>query len=372
MSADPPPSRSGASQDSPEFVDMIPAKDYDVGNIVPAILQGELGRRQLRERIFHLNQLLNELVESMKAWCNTHGYRRIFVPNIVSTIGACENWKTLFKVNHPESFFHLLTQTGQLFLEGALCETERVWCLTKSFRKERLEDHRHLVEFHLFEIEGAFGFDTLLEEMRALYRHALGRLREWPNPSAKRALGLEADWIEQQRQAEMPEVSYSETIALSKTGAWGDDLREGDEATALLARGGGGPILVTRFPTAIKFFNMAVDAGRPETVLSVDLVLPHSGEAAGGAEREDDYPRLLERLRASGMYRHHLAAGGTHEDFEPYLALIQEHAAPRHSGCGLGLERVIQSLLREADIRLCSVDYLTKMLFAWDALRLPD
>ena len=356
-----------------EFADMLPPEDYDRRNIPAVIRDGGFGREALRSRIMEVNQVFTAVESAFFDYCDKNQFIRTRVPNIVSTIGACENWQTLFKVDHHTSFFHLLTQTGQLFLEGALTKHDRVCCATKSFRKEEMEDERHITEFHLLEIEGAFEFEELLEHMRGIYRRIAQGV--WQSYSADQFADLDVnpEFVRSQIAAEIPAIEYTEVIRMFPDDlTWGDDLTPQQEQLAVQqVTNGESPILVTHFPRAIKFFNMAEVRENPTIVYSVDLILPISGESAGGALRESDGKRLRERLLESDMYRHHISAGGSYDDFKPYMDLIVEGRSPVHSGCGIGAERVIQGLLQAEDIRLCSLDYMNKLLFAWDALKLP-
>jgi asparaginyl-tRNA synthetase len=355
-----------------QFVDMIGRSSYDQRNIAPGLLDGRFTRDSLRQRLTSLNLLFLAVEKGFRSFCHDGHFVETKVPSIVSTIGACENWQTLFKVDYDSSFFHLLTQTGQLFLEGALTHHERVSCIMKSFRREAVEDERHLIEFTLLEIEGAFGFDELLVQMQSLYNRICQSVLDSVPDESVRGLGLDPDYVKSQAGAKIVRVLYSDCLDKGATTlSWGDDLTASHEEAALRANTGGKtPIFVTHFPRAIKFFNMAEDPEDPRLVLSVDLLLPGAGEAAGGAERENNAPRLKQRLKDSAMFGHHLRAGGTWEDFVPYIDLIERNLTPLHSGCGVGAERVIQSLLQERDIRMCSPDYLTRMLYAWDALGL--
>ena len=192
-----------------------------------------------------------------------------------------------------------------------------------------------------------------------------------PRESAD-ALGLDFDYVRSLAASPVIQVPYTTCIesGFAPEIGWGDDLDPGLEQRVLQDIGKGEPILVTRFPKMIKFFNMAEDREDSRSVLSVDFILPIAGEAAGGAQREDDPVRLKQRLLDSAMYDHHIRAGGTCEDFAPYVDMVERKLAPVHSGCGFGTERILQCMLRHDDIRMCSVDYLTRMLYAWDALKL--
>jgi asparaginyl-tRNA synthetase len=92
------------------------------------------------------------------------------------------------------------------------------------------------------------------------------------------------------------------------------------------------PVLVHRYPSAVKAFYMAPDPARPEVALCVDVLAPEGyGEIIGGGERLADYALLLQRID-----EHHLPR----EAFEWYLDLRRYGSVP-HSGFGMGIERVV-------------------------------
>jgi asparaginyl-tRNA synthetase len=129
-------------------------------------------------------------------------------------------------------------------------------------------------------------------------------------------------------------MSYTEAIAyLQQQGtaiAWGDDIG-GDEETVLASRYDR-PVFVHDFPKAIKAFYMKENPDDPRTVLSNDCFAPEGyGEIIGGSQREDDYDRLLARIREQGLDP---AAYGWYLDLRKYGTFV-------HSGFGLGLERTV-------------------------------
>jgi asparaginyl-tRNA synthetase len=79
--------------------------------------------------------------------------------------------------------------------------------------------------------------------------------------------------------------------------------------------------------------------------------LPFSGESAGAAERETEHDRIVSRLKSSDMYQRLIALGGTDEDFAWYLDAHKGKTIPLHSGCGIGVARVMQFILGLDDIR---------------------
>jgi asparaginyl-tRNA synthetase len=145
-------------------------------------------------------------------------------------------------------------------------------------------------------------------------------------------------------------ITYSEAIEILKEFnlKFGDDLKSKHERKLAEMFG---PIFITHYPKEIKFFNMRENDEDPRIVNSVDLILPLAGEAAGGAEREFRYEKLIKRLRESTMFKILVEKGGSEKDFDWYLEFWREHEGTLHSGCGIGVSRVVQSIIGSSDIR---------------------
>ena len=131
-----------------------------------------------------------------------------------------------------------------------------------------------------------------------------------------------------------PRITYREGIAkLQGKGfpvKFGDDLGA-DEETALAAELDR-PLIVSRFPTAIKSFYMQPDPQDPEVVLGLDMLAPEGyGEIIGGSQRIHDLALLERRLEEHKLPR---------EAYEWYLDVRRYGTFP-HSGFGMGLERVV-------------------------------
>ena len=120
----------------------------------------------------------------------------------------------------------------------------------------------------------------------------------------------------------------------------GEDFGGSDETvlTRLFDR----PVMVYRWPAAIKAFYMKRDPEFPDYVKGVDLLAPEGyGEIVGGAEREDDLDLLLGRIKEHDLPK---------EAFEWYLDLRRYGTVP-HSGFGLGLERLLTWITGTRHIR---------------------
>jgi len=273
------------------------------------------------------------------------------VPHVVSVTGACENVNTLYDVDyHGREAF--LTQTGQTALEEMVQGLHKVCTIIHSFRKEDLVDNRHLTEFPLVEFEFRYhpeiedGFEALLDciegTITSMVNYALKTEK-----SSLYHLGADIKRLEK-LQHPFKRISYDAAVKMLGL-KWGDDLKSQHE-TELMKNLGDVPLFVTRYPTAIKFFNMQENNDNPLVVNSADLLLPPGGESVGSAVREHNYESLVRRLDSSEMMRILRTRGKDINDFESYLSVIRDNPIP-HAGCGIGLNRVMQFVLNEQDIR---------------------
>ncbi|MFH0870142.1 MAG: amino acid--tRNA ligase-related protein [archaeon] len=273
------------------------------------------------------------------------------VPHVVSVTGACENVNTLYDLSyHGREAF--LTQTGQTALEEMVQGLHKVCTIIHSFRKEETVDNRHLTEFPLVEFEFRYhpgiedGFEALLsyveETIAGMVDYALKTEK-----SSLHRLGADIGRLER-LQHPFKRISYDKATKMLGL-KWGSDLKSQHE-TELMKNLGDVPVFVTRYPTAIKFFNMQENKDNPLVVDSADLLLPPGGESVGSAVREHNYKSLVRRLDSSEMMRILRTRGKDINDFESYLSVVRENPIP-HAGCGIGLNRVMQFVLNEQDIR---------------------
>ena len=135
-------------------------------------------------------------------------------------------------------------------------------------------------------------------------------------------------------KAPFPRITYDEAMQIlqqrGNPAKWGDDFG-GDEET-ILSSAYNRPLIVHRYPAAIKAFYMQPDPMRPELALGFDMLAPEGyGEIIGGGERVADYDLLLQRLRENNL---------PEEAFGWYLDLRRYGGVP-HAGFGLGLERTV-------------------------------
>ncbi len=259
------------------------------------------------------------------------------------------------KVNYNEDFFGKpvsLTVSGQLNAEIFALAFRDVYTFGPTFRAENSYTARHAAEFWMIEPEIAFAEledDLRLEEdmikyiISAVLEEAPEEMKFLNNFVDK---GL-IERLEGVRNAEFARVSYTDAVKiLEESGAafeykpyWGCDLQTEHERY-LTEKHFGRPVFVTDYPKEIKAFYMRMnDDGK--TVAAADLLVPGIGELCGGSQREERLDVLEARILELGMKP---------EDYWWYLEL-RKYGSVKHSGFGMGFERMIMYLTGIANIR---------------------
>jgi asparaginyl-tRNA synthetase len=145
-------------------------------------------------------------------------------------------------------------------------------------------------------------------------------------------------------QKPFPRMSYDDAVRkLQAKGLpieWGGDFGGPDETT--LSEEFDRPVLVHRYPSAIKAFYMKPDPDRADLALGVDMLAPEGyGEIIGGGERLADLDLLLQRIKEHNLPQ---------EAFEWYLDLRRYGTVP-HGGFGMGIERVVSWICKLDHVR---------------------
>ena len=143
-------------------------------------------------------------------------------------------------------------------------------------------------------------------------------------------------------------ITYTEAVdVLQRSGKefqfpvdrWGIDLQSEHERY-LTEEVFKKPVFVTDYPKEIKAFYMRLNEDG-KTVAACDLLVPGIGEIVGGSQREERHDVLLEKILANGLNR---------QDYWWYLEL-RKYGGVKHSGYGLGFERLIMYLTGVSNIR---------------------
>jgi len=271
------------------------------------------------------------VVKAVRDFLDDAGYTLVDAP--IFTPAACEGTTTLFGVPYFDEGTAYLTQSGQLYSEATAAAHGKVYCFGPTFRAEKSKTRRHLTEFWMVEPEMAYArLDDAITLAEQLVCAVVGRVLETRREELKT---LERDPAKLEKvRPPFPRLHYDDAIKLIQSKGsqtqWGSDFGGTDET--IIAEAYDRPVVVHRFPSAIKAFYMAPDPERPELSLSADALAPEGyGEVVGGGERLADGELLRKRIREHGL---------PEEDFRWYLDLRRYGTVP-HAGFGMGIERVV-------------------------------
>ena len=257
----------------------------------------------------------------------------------VLTPAACEGTTTLFEVDYFSDEKAYLTQSGQLYNEATAAAFGKVYCFGPTFRAERSKTRRHLTEFWMVEPEMAFAnLDDVMNLAERFISNIAARVLEERQEELK---VLERDMAKLELIVPpFPRLHYDDAVKILHEGhargdlemrfEWGGDFGAPDET--YISKQFEKPVMVHRYPAAIKAFYMARDSDRPELALGVDVLASEGyGEVIGGGERATSLEYLEEQIKAHDLPR---------EAFEWYLDLRRYGSVP-HAGFGMGIERCI-------------------------------
>lgn len=296
------------------------------------------------ERQHAIIRIRHAVIKAFRDYLDDQGFTLVDTP--IFTPAACEGTTTLFGVPYFDEGTAYLTQSGQLYSEANAAAHGKVYCFGPTFRAEKSKTRRHLTEFWMLEPEVAFAH---LEDVFALAQNmicfAVGRVLETRRTELER-LGRDVAKLEKIK-APFPWVHYDDAIRIIRekgsTTEWGSDFGGTDET--VLAESFDQPVIVHRFPSAIKAFYMEPDPNDAKYSLSADILAPEGyGEIVGGGERISDPELLLKRLHEHGL---------PEEAFKWYIDLRKFGSTP-HAGFGLGVERFVTWI--------CGIDHLRETI----------
>jgi len=273
----------------------------------------------------------HRIVKAIRDFFDGNGFTLMDPP--ILTPSSCEGTSTLFETEYFDLGKAYLTQSGQLYAEAGAMALGKVYTFGPTFRAEKSKTKRHLTEFWMCEPEVAFA--DLNDDMDLAEEFLEYIVQTVIKDRAEELKVLERDIkFLMNVKKPLPRISYDEAVEiLKKNGSefeYGNDFGAPDET--IISNQFDRPVMVHRYPSAVKAFYMKRDPENPKLALAVDVLAPEGyGEIIGGSQREDNVDLLIERIK-----EHDLPM----KDFEWYLDLRRFGSVP-HSGFGLGLERTV-------------------------------
>lgn len=244
-----------------------------------------------------------------------------------------------------------ITGSGQLHGETFAMAYKKIYTFGPTMRTENSNTKTHANEFWMIEPEVAFcdleGIMNIEEEMlKYIIKYVMDRCP------------LEMDFFDKFVEKGIKEklnkvltskfvrITHHDAITLLKEAKvkwefepeYGEDIAK--EHERYITEYFNGPVFITNWPKDIKAFYMKLNDDN-ETVAAVDLEVPGSGELMGGSQREDDYDKLINRMKELNIPLEGL----------DWYTNLRRFGGCYHSGFGLGFERLIMYLTGIENIR---------------------
>lgn len=266
-------------------------------------------------------------------------------------------------VEYESDFFSKetnLTVSGQLEAESLAMGLGNVYTFGPTFRAENSNTSRHLAEFWMIEPEMAF-YDlndninlaekfikfvlkNLLNECENDLLFLKNRL-EQEDKSKPETERNELNLIERLKfvvDNDFKKITYSDAFEILKNckpnkkkkfkyliDKWGVDFQSEHERY-LVEKYFKRPVVVYDYPAKIKAFYMRMNDDN-KTVRAMDILFPGIGEIVGGSQREERLEVLKSRMNELKI---------DEKELWWYLDL-RKYGTVKHSGFGLGLERLL-------------------------------
>ena len=276
-------------------------------------------------------------------------------------------------LDYSEDFFGKetnLTVSGQLEAESMAMGLGNVYTFGPTFRAENSNTSRHLAEFWIIEPQMAFydlnyNMDLAEKFIQNVIKNIFEKCKddlvflsdrlekeEMSKPKNHRSELSLLERIEFVINNNFKRVTYSDAFEIlrnskpNKKGKfkypvkeWGIDFQSEHERF-LVEKYFKSPVIVYDYPAKIKAFYMRLNDDA-KTVRAMDILFPGIGEIVGGSQREERLDVLNERIEALGIEK---------KELWWYLDL-RKFGTVKHSGFGLGLERLIQFITGMSNIR---------------------
>ena len=245
-----------------------------------------------------------------------------------------------------------LTVSGQLNAETYAMAFRNVYTFGPTFRAEDSNTVKHAAEFWMVEPEICFAdlkddMDLAEDMIKFIFSTVLEKCpeeMEFFNNFIDKTL---LDRLHNVINSDFGRITYTDAIKeLEKANdefefkvSWGIDLQTEHERY-LCEKVFKKPVFVTDYPKDIKAFYMKQNPDG-KTVAAADLLAPGIGEIIGGSQREENYDKLVTRMKELNMPL---------DEYDWYLDL-RKYGSCNHAGFGLGFERAIMYLTGMQNIR---------------------
>lgn len=244
-----------------------------------------------------------------------------------------------------------ITGSGQLHGETFALAYKKIYTFGPTMRTENSNTKTHANEFWMIEPEIAFcdmnGIMDIEEEMlKFIIKYVMERCPleiDFFDKFVEKGL---KDKLNKVLNSKFVRITHHDAITLLKEAKvdfefkpeYGEDIAK--EHEKYITEHFNGPVFITDWPKDIKAFYMKLNDDN-KTVAAVDLEVPGSGELIGGSQREDDYDKLINRMKEMNIPLENL----------DWYTNLRRFGGCYHAGFGLGFERLIMYLTGIENIR---------------------
>ena len=244
-----------------------------------------------------------------------------------------------------------ITGSGQLHGETFAMAYKKIYTFGPTMRTEKSNTKTHANEFWMIEPEIAFcdlnGLMDIEEDMlKSVIKYVLDKCpleMEFLDKYVEEGL---IEKLKKVLNSKFVRITHHEAIELLKkadvkwefTPEFGEDIAK--EHEKYITEYYNGPVFIKDWPEDIKAYYMKLNPDG-KTVAAVDLEVPGAGELMGGSQREDDYNKLLNRMKEMGVDETQLT----------WYTDLRRFGGCYHAGFGLGFERLIMYLTGIENIR---------------------
>ncbi len=328
----------------------------------------DIAHLRMRANIFQaVFRIRSVAAVAIHDYFSSHGY--VYVHTPIATTVDCEGTDQMFKlttldfaniplkdgkVDYSKDLFGkktMITGSGQLHGETFAMAFKKIYTFGPTLRTENSNTKIHANEFWMIEPEIAFcDINQLMNIEEDMLKYVIGYVMD----RCQLELGVCDRFVEKGLidklnkllTSNFTRITHHEVVDLllssgkkwEFTPSYLDDIAK--EHEKYITEYYNGPVFVTDWPKDIKAFYMKQNVDQ-KTVAAVDLIVPGSGELIGGSQREENYDKLLEVMKARGF---------DYESVQWYLDL-RKYGGCVHSGFGMGFERLIMYLTGIDNIR---------------------
>jgi len=289
-------------------------------------------RNQKTASIFKLR---HHVLDSIRKTLSEKKFIEITTPKIIGS--ASEGGANLFSLEYFGKKAYL-AQSPQLYKEQMTIGLERVYEIASFYRAEKSHTGRHLSEFTSVDIEAAFmDYTDVMEILESLvvevYKYTLEKCKKEQD-----AIGIKIN----APSTPFERITYSQ--ALDELKSAGENLKFGDDLLdshlRIIGKNHPGFFFLMDWPMKLKPFYIREKDEDPKISRSFDLQYGYL-ELSSGGTRLHDSKKIIERLKEQGL---------DPVQFAKHLQAF-DWGMPPHAGWGLGLERLLTTLIGIDNVR---------------------